>query len=109
MKLISATIRPLDWDAVRTALGRLGVHDVCLTEVRASGRGTRRAGLYRGAEYIVDHVPQARIEVAVDDALVACVIAAIDLSLGAAADGLYVVNGMTAQPLTDDAPRRRYF
>ena len=84
MKLISATIRPCDWDEVRVALCRLGVFDVCLTEVRAPGRVGNRAGLYRGAEYIVSHVPQARIEVAVADDMVARVIAAIDPASGAA-------------------------
>ena len=96
MKLISATIRPFDWDEVRVALGRLGVYDVCMTEVRAPGRDGCRAGLYRGAEYIVAHVPQARIEVAVADDMVARVIAAIDLAAGAAVDAQYTVNRLVA-------------
>lgn len=96
MKLISATIRPCDWDPVRVALCSLGVYDVCMTEVRAPGRGGNRAGLYRGAEYIVAHVPHARIEVAVADDMVASVIAAIDLAAGAAADGQYTVNRLLA-------------
>jgi nitrogen regulatory protein PII len=96
MKLISATIRPFDWDEVRAALGRLGVYDICLTQVQTPGRGGGRAGLYRGAEYVVAHVPQARIEVAVADDMVARVIAAIDLSAGAAFDGQYTVNRLMA-------------
>lgn len=96
MKLISATIRPFDWDAVRVALGRLGVYDICVTEVHTPGRGGRRAELYRGAEYIVDHLPQARIEVAVADDMVAQVIAAIDLSAGSAIDGQYAVQRLMA-------------
>lgn len=96
MKLISATIRPCDWGQVRVALCRLGVYDVCLTEVRVPGRSANRAGLYRGAQYIVSHLPHALIEVAVADDMVASVIAAIDLAAGAAAHVQYTVNRLVA-------------
>jgi len=77
MKLLATTIRPRDWPAVRAALAQLAVHDISVTTVQVLGPGNGRAPLHAGAEYIVDRVPQARIEMAVDDHLVERAIAAI--------------------------------
>jgi nitrogen regulatory protein P-II 2 len=78
MRLIAATIRVRDWERVRAALARLGVHDIDLTLVQLLAPDNGRVQLYAGAEYIADRVPQARIEMAVDAGQVDGVIAAID-------------------------------
>ena len=96
MKIISATIAPPDCRAVRAALHVLGVEDADFTEVKVGGPAAGRAGLYRGAQYIVDHVPQVKVEVAVEDDMVACVIDAIERAKCARGQVQYVVNGLMA-------------
>ena len=65
MKLITAIIKPFKLDEVRAALSDLGVSGMTVTEVKGFGRQRGHTELYRGAEYVVDFVPKARIEVAV--------------------------------------------
>jgi nitrogen regulatory protein PII len=48
-----------------------------LTEVKGFGRQKGHTELYRGAEYVIDFLPKAKIEVAVEDAIVDQVIEAI--------------------------------
>ncbi len=78
MKLISAIIKPFKLDAVREALGAIGVQGVTVTEVKGFGRQKGHTELYRGAEYVVDFLPKVRVDTAVDDALVDRVIEAIE-------------------------------
>ena len=77
MKLITAIIRPFKLDDVRKAIGDAGVQGVTVTEVRGFGRQRGHTEIYRGAEYAVEFVPKAKIEIAVDDALVEQVVEAI--------------------------------
>ena len=70
MKLISAIIKPFKLDDVRAALSEIGVSGMTVTEVKGFGRQRGHTELYRGAEYVVDFVPNTRIEVAVKDSLV---------------------------------------
>ncbi len=70
MKLITAIIKPFKLDDVREALSELGVSGITMTEVKGFGRQKGHTELYRGAEYVVDFLPKAKIEVAVPDALV---------------------------------------
>jgi nitrogen regulatory protein P-II 1 len=72
MKLITAIVKPFTVEDVRTAVDLAGVHGLTFSEV------------YRGAEYQVDFVPKARIDVLVDDEQVDAVIDAI---VGAAQTG----------------------
>ena len=69
MKLITAIIKPFKLDDVREALSEIGVSGVTMTEVKGFGRQKGHTELYRGAEYVVDFLPKAKIEVAVSDAL----------------------------------------
>jgi nitrogen regulatory protein P-II 2 len=69
MKLITAIVKPFKLDDVREALSELGVSGVTVTEVKGFGRQKGHTELYRGAEYVVDFLPKAKIEVAVSDAL----------------------------------------
>jgi nitrogen regulatory protein PII len=65
MKLITTIIKPFKLDEVRAALAELGVSGMTVSEVKGFGRQRGHTELYRGAEYVVDFVPKARIEVAV--------------------------------------------
>ena len=67
MKYIIAVIQPHRLDAVREALGGLGVQGLTVSEVRGFGRQKGHKEQYRGAEYIVDFVPKVKVEVAVPD------------------------------------------
>ena len=69
MKLITAVVKPFKLDDVREALSDIGVTGVTVTEVKEFGRQKGHTELYRGAEYVVDFLPKAKVEVAVPDAL----------------------------------------
>jgi nitrogen regulatory protein PII len=77
VKLITAIIKPFKLDEVRAALSELGVSGMTVTEVKGFGRQRGHTELYRGAEYVVDFVPKARIEIAVRSELVDQVVEAI--------------------------------
>jgi nitrogen regulatory protein P-II 2 len=77
MKLITAIVKPFKLDDVREAISELGVSGVTVTEVKGFGRQKGHTELYRGAEYVVDFLPKAKIEVAVADNLADSVVAAI--------------------------------
>lgn len=66
MKKIEAIIKPFKVDAVKEALGELGVSGMTLTEVKGYGRQKGHTEIYRGAEYVVDFIPKVKIEVVVD-------------------------------------------
>jgi nitrogen regulatory protein P-II 2 len=84
MKLVTAIIKPFKLDQVREALSDMGVQGITVTEVKGFGRQKGHTELYRGAEYVVDFLPKVKVEAAVDDALAARVIEAIE---GAARTG----------------------
>ena len=77
MKLVTAIIKPFKMDDVRAALSDIGVQGVTVTEVKGFGRQRGHTELYRGAEYVVDFLPKAKIELAVDDAVADQVVEAI--------------------------------
>lgn len=67
MKRITAIIKPFKLDEVREALAEVGVTGLTVTEVKGFGRQKGHTELYRGAEYVVDFLPKAKIEVVVPD------------------------------------------
>ena len=67
MKLITAIIKPFKLDDVRQAVADIGIQGITVTEVKGFGRQRGHTELYRGAEYVVDFLPKAKIELAVDD------------------------------------------
>jgi nitrogen regulatory protein P-II 2 len=67
MKLITAIIKPFRLDDVRNALSEIGIQGMTVSEVKGFGRQRGHTELYRGAEYVVDFLPKAKIEVAVPD------------------------------------------
>jgi nitrogen regulatory protein P-II 2 len=77
MKLVTAIIKPFKLDDAREALSEIGIQGLTVTEVKGFGRQKGHTELYRGAEYVVDFLPKSKLEVAVDEDLVAGVIEAI--------------------------------
>ena len=66
MKKIEAIIKPFKLDDVREALGEIGVSGMTVSEVKGFGRQKGHTELYRGAEYMVDFLPKAKLEVVVE-------------------------------------------
>ncbi len=77
MKKIEAIIKPFKLDEVKTALTKIGVQGLTVSEVRGFGRQKGHKEQYRGAEYTIDFVPKVKIEVVVGDSAVASVVDAI--------------------------------
>ncbi len=77
MKMITAIIKPFKLDDVRQAVADIGIQGITVTEVKGFGRQRGHTELYRGAEYVVDFLPKAKIELAVADDLVEQVVEAI--------------------------------
>jgi nitrogen regulatory protein P-II 2 len=77
MKLITAIIKPFKVDEVRQAVADIGIQGVTVTEVHGYGGPLRKGVAYRGPEYAVDFLPQAKIELAVDDSIAEQVMEAV--------------------------------
>jgi nitrogen regulatory protein P-II 2 len=75
--MITAIIKPFKLDDVREAVADIGIQGITVTEVKGFGRQRGHTELYRGAEYIVDFLPKAKIELAVADEVAEQVIEAI--------------------------------
>jgi len=84
MKLITAVVKPFKLDDIKDALKAAGIAGMTVTEVRGFGRQGGHTETYRGAEYQIDFVPKAAIDLVVDDGQVDAVVEAI---VGAAATG----------------------
>ena len=67
MKLITAVIKPFKLEEVREALTEIGVQGLMVSEVKGYGRQSGHTEIYRGAEYVVNFVPNIRLEIAVAD------------------------------------------
>ncbi len=68
MKLITAVVKPHQVEAVKDALGGIGVQGMTVTEAQGFGRQGGHTETYRGTEYKVSFTPKSRIDVVVDDA-----------------------------------------
>jgi nitrogen regulatory protein P-II 1 len=77
LKLITAIVRPFALDDVRSAVEKAGVLGLTFTEVQGYGRQKGHTEVYRGAEYEVDFVPKARVDVVVNDESVDTIVAGI--------------------------------
>jgi nitrogen regulatory protein P-II 2 len=89
MKLVMAIIKPFKLDEVREALTKLGIQGLTVSEVKGFGRQKGQTEIYRGAEYAVNLLPKAKIEVAVGDELAERVVETIkqSASTGRIGDG----------------------
>ena len=77
MKKVEAIIKPFKLDEVKEALHEVGIQGITVTEAKGFGRQKGHTELYRGAEYVVDFLPEVKIEVVMDDALLERAIEAI--------------------------------
>src|SRR3979490_1042522 len=80
MKLVTAIIKPFKLDEVREALSAIGVQGITVTEVKGFGRQKGHTELYRGAEYVVDFLPEGKVEAAIKTDMLDRVIEAIEKS-----------------------------
>lgn len=71
MKKIEIITRNYKLDDVKEALTSLGIKGMTVTEVKGFGRQGGHKEVYRGAEYQVDFVPKVKVDVVIDDELVA--------------------------------------
>jgi nitrogen regulatory protein PII len=95
MKLIIATIKPFKLDEVREALSDAGATGMMVTEIKGYGAQSGHTEIYRGAEYAVNFVPKARIELVVTDDLVDTILSTIETTAktGKIGDGkIFVLN-----------------
>jgi nitrogen regulatory protein PII len=96
MKKVEAIIKPFKLDEVKDALAEVGIQGMTVTEVKGFGRQRGHTELYRGAEYVVDFLPKAKIEVAVADDLVERAMEAISAAArtGKVGDGKIFVTAL---------------
>jgi len=87
VKLIIAYIRPERVRDVKTQLAKAEIHRVCIDNVRTSGDEPAIREHYRGADLYVDTHARVRFEIAVNDAFVEPVIAAITQGARTGRDG----------------------
>jgi nitrogen regulatory protein PII len=77
VKLVVAIVKPFKLDEVKEALREIGVNGLTVTDVQGFGRQRGHTEVYRGAEYQVDFVPKAKVEVLAHEDQVQQVIDAI--------------------------------
>ena len=77
MKKIEAIIKPFKLDEVKEALHEVGLQGITVVEAKGFGRQKGHTELYRGAEYVVDFLPKAKIELIIDDGMVEQAVEAI--------------------------------
>jgi nitrogen regulatory protein P-II 1 len=69
MKKIEAIIKPFKLDEVKNALTKIGIQGMTVVEVKGFGRQKGHTEVYRGAEYTIDFIPKAKIELIITDDL----------------------------------------
>ena len=67
MKLITAVVKPFKLDDVKDALKAAGIAGMTVSEVRGFGRQGGHTETYRGAEYQIDFVPKASLQIVIDN------------------------------------------
>lgn len=67
LQLVTAVVKPHKLDDVKEALKGLGVQGMTVSEVKGFGRQGGHTETYRGAEYTIDFVPKAKVEVLCGD------------------------------------------
>ncbi len=77
MKKIEAIIKPFKLDALKEAVGALGIQGMTISEVKGFGRQKGHTEIYRGAEYAVDFIPKIKVEIIVKEDIVDNVVEAI--------------------------------
>jgi nitrogen regulatory protein P-II 1 len=78
MKKIEAIIKPFKLDEVKSALTKIGIQGMTVTEIKGFGRQRGHTEVYRGAEYKIDFLPKVKIELITPDEMVPQVIENIE-------------------------------
>ena len=96
MKLVTAIVKPFKLDEVKDALQAMQVTGMTISDCRGFGRQAGHTETYRGAEYRLDFVPKARVEIVVADEDAPRVIEAIvaAAATGRIGDGKVWVTGI---------------
>ncbi|AQP49079.1 transcriptional regulator [Tessaracoccus aquimaris] len=89
MRLVTAIVQPTMMTHVQIALAQHGIAGMTVTECSGYARQRGHKEIYRGAEYTIDFITKAKIEVLVEDAEVEGVIGVITAAArtGAVGDG----------------------
>ncbi len=77
MKYVIAIVKPHKLEDVRTALTKISIEGMTVSDVKGFGRQKGHSEVYRGAEYKVDFLPKVKIELAVEASRVVAVVEAI--------------------------------
>jgi nitrogen regulatory protein P-II 1 len=77
MKKIEAIIKPFRLEDVKSALARLGIEAMTITEVKGCGHQRGHSEYHQGNEYVMDFLPKLKIELALSDPLVESAVNAI--------------------------------
>jgi nitrogen regulatory protein P-II 1 len=78
MKKIEAIIKPFKLDEVKTALTKIGVQGMTVSEVKGFGRQKGHTESYRGTEYAIDFLPKSKIEIIIPEELANPVIETVE-------------------------------
>lgn len=89
MRLVTAIVQPTMMTQVQIALAQHGIAGMTVTECSGYARQRGHKEIYRGAEYTIDFITKAKIEVLVEDEEVGGVIKVITEAArtGAVGDG----------------------
>ena len=89
MRLVTAIVQPTMMTQVQIALAHHGIAGMTVTECSGYARQRGHTEVYRGAEYTIDFISKAKIEVLVEDEEVEAVIDVITEAArtGAVGDG----------------------
>ena len=87
MKKIEAIVKPFKLDDVKENLREIGIEDMTVSEVKSFGSQTGHAEIHRGIEYLVDFLPQLKIEIVAAEAQAGGIVAAISKGAGPASRG----------------------
>ena len=78
MKKIEAIIKPFKLDEVKSALTKIGVQGMTVTEVKGFGRQKGHTEVYRGAEYKIDFLPKVKMELITSEEMLTQVVETIE-------------------------------
>ncbi|MGR3277550.1 P-II family nitrogen regulator [Acaryochloris marina NIES-2412] len=94
MRTITALIRPHQCDEVKMALVQLGIVDITLSDVKGFGRQKGLLQQYRGSDAEIRFQRKLKVEVKVDQEMVAAVVEKIALAArtGQVGDGKIFVS-----------------
>lgn len=77
VKKIEAIIKPFRLEDVKSALAKLGIESMTLTEVTGCGHQRGHTELYQGSVYTTDFLPKLKIELVVPDSRLEAAVNAI--------------------------------